>query len=143
MEWDFTLSGESLFRLSWKIDGNDLIGTKTASGAVRLFPVFQGQFSISPNDRATLIIHNATAADGKEITCIVSTDVRDWSDVISVVIKGECSFCCFTKINVYVHVCVCLIQVSLGSFCLSTRECASWFMLTLCNQSAVPFSGYM
>ncbi|XP_066024436.1 fibroblast growth factor receptor 2-like isoform X3 [Pocillopora verrucosa] len=87
LEWDFTLSGESLFRVSWKIDGNDLIGTKTASGAVRLFPVFQGQFSISSNDRATLIIHNATAADGKEITCIVSTDVRDWSDVISVVIK--------------------------------------------------------
>ena len=113
MEWDFTLSGESLFRLSWKIDGNDLIGTKTASGVVRLFPVFQGQFSISPNDRATLIIHNATAADGKEIACIVSTDVRDWSDVISVIIKGECLFCCFTKC-IYVW----LIQVSLGSFCV-------------------------
>ena len=101
MEWDFTLSGESLFRVSWKIDGSDLIGTKTASGVVTLFPVFQGQFSISSNDRATLIIHNTTAADGKEITCIVSTDVRDWSDVISVVIKGECSFCCFTK-------CICM-----------------------------------
>ena len=105
MEWDFTLSGESLFRLSWKIDSIDLIGTRTASGVVTLFPVFQGQFSISPNDRATLIIHNTTAADGKEITCTVTTDVRDWSDVISVVIEGECSFCCFTEcINVYVHV---------------------------------------
>ena len=97
MEWDFTLSGESLFRLSWKIDSTDLIGTKTASGVVTLFPVFQGQFSISPNDRATLIIHNTTAADGKEIICTVTSDIRDWSDVISVIIKGECSFCCFTK----------------------------------------------
>ena len=97
MEWDFTLSDESLFRLSWRIDSNDLIGVKTASGVVTLFPVFQGQFSISPNDRATLIIHNTTAADGKEIICTVTSDIRDWSDVISVVIKGECSFCCFTK----------------------------------------------
>ena len=97
MEWDFTLSGESLVRVSWKIDSNDIIGTKTASGVVRLFPAFQGQFSISPNDRAILIIHNATAADGKEITCTVTSSERDWNDVISVVIKGECSFCCFTK----------------------------------------------
>ena len=97
MEWDFTLSGESLIRVSWKIESNDIIGTKTASGTVILFPAFQVQFNISPNDRATLIIHNATAADGKEITCIVGTDIRDWSDVISVIIKGECSFCCFTK----------------------------------------------
>ena len=97
MEWDFTLSGESLIRVSWRIDSIDLIRTKTASGAVTLFPAFQGQFSISPNDRATLIIHNTTAADGKEIICTVTTDLRDWSDVISVIIKGECSFCCFTK----------------------------------------------
>ncbi|XP_066024439.1 fibroblast growth factor receptor 2-like isoform X2 [Pocillopora verrucosa] len=87
LEWDFTLSGESLFRLSWKIDSTDVIGTKTASGALTLFPAFKGQFNISPNDRATLIIHNATAADGKQITCTVTTDVRDWNDIISVVIK--------------------------------------------------------
>ena len=142
MEWDFTLSGQSLIRVSWKRGANDIIGTKTASGAVTIFPAFQGQFSISPNDPATLVIHNKTAAEGKEIVCTVITDLRSWNDVISVVIKGECSFCCFTKINVYVHVCVCLIQVSVGSFCLSTRECASWFMSNLCKQSAVPFSGY-
>ena len=97
MEWDFTLSGESLTRVSWEIGSNNVIGTKAASGAVTLYPAFKGQFSISPNDRATLIIHNATAADGKKISCRVATDVRDWSDIISVVIKGECSFCCFTK----------------------------------------------
>ena len=97
MEWDFTLSGESLTRVSWEIESNNIIGTKTASGAVTLFPAFQGQFSISPNDPATLIIHNATAADGKKITCKVASSVRDWNDIISVVIKGECSFCCFTK----------------------------------------------
>ena len=113
MEWDFTLSGESLIRVSWKIGANDIIGAKTAAGAVTLFPAFQGQFSISPNDPATLVIYNTTAADGKEITCTVTTDVRDWNDVISVIIKGECSFCCFTKC-IY----VCLIQVSLGSFCV-------------------------
>ena len=97
MEWDFTLSGESLIRVSWEIESNNIIGTKTASGAVTLFPVFKGQFNISPNDRATLIIHNATAADGKKIMCLVTFSVRDWNDIISVVIKGECSFCCFTK----------------------------------------------
>ena len=97
MEWDFTLSGESLTRVSWEIESNNIIGTKTASGAVTLFPAFQGQFIISPNDPATLIIHNATAADGKKITCKVASSVRDWNDIISVVIKGECSFCCFTK----------------------------------------------
>ena len=105
MEWDFTLSGESLFRLSWKIDSNDVIGTKTASGVVTLFPVFQGQFNISPNDRATLIIHNTTAADGKEITCTVITDIREWSDIISVIIKGKYSFCCFTKC---ICTCICM-----------------------------------
>ena len=97
MEWDFTLSGESLTRVSWEIGSNNIIATKAASGAVILFPAFQGQFNISPNDPATLIIHNATAADGKKISCRVATDVRDWNDIISVVIKGECSFCCFTK----------------------------------------------
>ena len=117
MEWDFTLSGESLIRVSWEIESNNIIGTKTASGTVILFPAFQGQFNISPNDRATLIIHNATAADGKKITCKVASSVRDWNDIISVVIKGECSFCCFTKC-INVHLCVYLIQVSLGLFCL-------------------------
>ena len=105
MEWDFTLSGESLFRLSWKVDSIDLIGTRTASGVVTLFPVFQGQFSISPNDRATLIIHNTTAADGKEITCTVITDIREWNDIISVIIKGKYSFCCFTEC---ICTCICM-----------------------------------
>ena len=110
MEWDFTLSGESLIRVFWKRDANDIIGTKTASGAVTLFPSFQGQFSISPNDRATLVIYNTTAADGKEITFTVTTDVRDWNDVISVVIKGKYSFCCFTKC---ICTCMCMPNSSI------------------------------
>ena len=128
MEWDFTLSGESLTRVSWEIGSNNVIGTKAASGAVTLYPAFKGQFSISPNDRATLIIHNATAADGKKISCTVTTDVRDWNDIISVVIKGEYSFCCFT-LSIYMYV------------SYSSRECA-WFMLTVYRQVAVHLSGY-
>ena len=128
LEWDFTLSGESLIRVSWKRGANDIIGDKTASGAVILLPAFQGQFSISPNDPATLVIHNTTAAEGKEITCTVITNLRNWNDVISVVIKGGCSFCSFT-LSMYMYV------------SYSSRECA-WFMLTVYRQVAVHLSGY-
>ena len=119
MEWDFTLSGESLLPMSWKRGSNDIIGTKAASGAVTLFSVYQVQFNISPNDPATLIIHNATAADGKEITCTVTTDVRDWNDVISVIIKGECSFCCFTKC---ICTCMCMPNSSIFRNILLTAQ---------------------
>ena len=103
LEWDFTLSGESLIRVSWKRGANDIIGSKASSGAVSLLVAFQGHFNISSNNRATLIIYNTTAVDGKEITCIVVTDLRSWNDVISVVIKGECLFCCFT-ISMYMYI---------------------------------------
>ena len=96
MEWDFTLSGESLVRVSWNRGANERIGSKASSGVVTLISAFQGQFNISRNDPATLIIYNTTAADGEEITCSVVTDVNSWSDVILVLIKGKCSFCCFT-----------------------------------------------
>ena len=96
LEWDFTLSGESLVRVSWNRGTNERIGSKASSGVVTLIPAFQGQFNISPNDPATLIIYNTTAVDGEEITCSVVTDVNTWNDVILVVIKGKCSFCCFT-----------------------------------------------
>ena len=119
MEWDFTLSGESLTRVSWEIESNSIIGTKTASGTVTLFPVFKGQFNISPNDPATLIIHNATAADGKKITCKVASSVRDWNDIISVVIKGECSFCCFTKC---ICTCMCIPNLSIFRIILLTAQ---------------------
>ena len=128
LEWDFTLSGELLIRVSWKRGANDIIGAKTASGAVTIFPTFQGLLNISHNDPATLVIYNTTAADGKEITCTVTTDVRDWNDVISVVIKGEYSFCSFT-LSMYMYV------------SYSSRECA-WFMLTVYRQVAVHLSGY-
>lgn len=72
--------------MSWKTHGHDIIGTKALSGAVTLFPACQGQFDISPSDPATLIIYMITVADGKKLTCTVTTGVRDWSDVISVVI---------------------------------------------------------
>ena len=96
MEWDFTLSGESLDRVTWNRGVNERIGSKASSGAVTLFSAFQGQFNISPNDRATLIIYNTTAADGEEIRCSVITNLNIWVDIIRVVIKGECSFFCFT-----------------------------------------------
>ena len=89
LEWDFTLSGESLIRVSWKRGANERIGTKASSGAVTLYSVFQGQFNISPDNRALLIIYNTTAADGEKITCSVVTDLSTWDDVILVVIKGE------------------------------------------------------
>ena len=101
LEWDFTLSGEVLSFVSWKRGAKENIGTKPSSGAVTLSPAFQGQFNISPNDRATLIIYNTTAADGEKITCRVVTNKNIWEDVILVVIKGECSFSWFT---LYMHV---------------------------------------
>ena len=101
MEWNFTLSGVVLSFVAWNIDGTVNIGSKAPSGAVTLLPAFQGQFNISPNDRATLIIYNTTAADGEKITCRVVAGVNIWEDVILVVIKGECTFCWFT---LYMHV---------------------------------------
>ena len=100
MEWNFILSGVILTFVSWNRGATDNIGSKTSSGAVTLLPPFQGQFNISPNDRATLIIYNKTAADGEKITCRVVTDRNIWEDAILVVIKGECSFCWFT---LYMH----------------------------------------
>ena len=104
MEWDFTLSGEVLTFVSWSRGGTDKIGTKASSGGITLFSPFQGQFNISPNDPATLIIYNTTVADGEEITCNAVTSLNSWEDVILVVIKGECSFCWFT---LYMHMYVC------------------------------------
>lgn len=86
LAWEFTLSDESLICVSWKTHAHDTIGTKALSGAVILFPACQGQFDISPSDPATLIIYMLTVADGKKLTSTVTTDVRDWGDVISVVI---------------------------------------------------------
>ena len=114
--------------MSWKRGANDIIGTKTASGAVTIFPAFQGHFSISPNDPATLVIHNTTAAEGKEITCTVITDLRSWNDVISVVIKGECSFCCFTK-------CICMPYSSIFRIILLTPQGnLHWLLLIVYKQ---------
>ena len=120
MEWDFTLSGEVLSFVSWRRGATDKIGSKASSGAVTLLPAFQGQFDISSNDRATLIIYNTTAADGEEITCNVVTNVNSWEDVILVVIKGECSFCWFTLLNACVS--VCLNQLHFETFCLSHKR---------------------
>ena len=92
LKWDFTLSGELLYFVWWSRGATDKIGIKASSGAVTLFSAFQGQFDISPNDRATLIIYNTIAADGEKITCRVVTDQNTWDDVILVVVKGECSF---------------------------------------------------
>lgn len=101
LEWDFTLSGEVFIFVSWNRGATERIGTKASAGAITLSPVFQGLFKISPNDRATLIIYNTTAADGEKITCRVVTNMNVWEDVILVVIKSECSFSWFT---LYMHV---------------------------------------
>lgn len=100
LEWDFTLSGVILSFVAWNRGATEKIGSKAPSGAVTLLPAFQGQFNISPNDRATLIIYNTTAADGEKFTCRVVAGMNIWEDVILVVIKGECSFCLFT---LYMH----------------------------------------
>ena len=139
MEWDFTLSGEVLSFVSWKRGANEKIGIKASSGDITLFLPFQGQFNISLNDPATLIIYNTSAAEGEEITCNVITNVNSWEDAILVVIKGEWSFCCFT---LYMHVYVCAqFNYLLKHFAYSTRECASWFMLTVDAQVAMHLSG--
>ena len=135
MEWDFTLSGEVLSFVSWSRGATDKIGTKASSGAVTLLPAFQGQFNISPNDRATLIIYNTTAADGEKITCRVVTDRNIWDDAILVVIKGECSFCWFTLYNACV--CVCLIQLHFETFCLfHKRMCIMVLVNCICTSSS-------
>ena len=135
MEWDFTLSGEVLSFVSWKRGGTDIIGSKASSGAVTLLPAFQGQFNISPNDRATLIIYNTTAADGEKITCRVVTDRNIWEDAILVVIKGEYSFCWFTLYNTCV--CVCLIQLHFETFCLfHKRMCIVVHVKCICTSSS-------
>ena len=68
------------------------------------FFIISGQFSISPNDPATLIIYNTKAADEEKITCRVVTDLSAWDDEILVVLTGKCSFCFFTLfMHMYVY----------------------------------------
>ena len=95
MDWNFKLANEVLSFVSWNRGATEKIGSKNSSGAVSLLPPFQGQFNISGNDCATLIIYNTTAADGEKITCSVVAGVNIWEDVILVVLKGECTFCWF------------------------------------------------
>ena len=85
--WDFTLDGEVLDRVSWKVNGVR-IGKKTAAGIVIIFQNFEEDFNISRSDPATLIVYNVTAADGVKFTCEVETDIKVWQDIIAVVIYG-------------------------------------------------------
>ena len=89
MTWNFTLSGETLDRVTFKL-GNDRIGKKSSSGIVSIDPVlnFQEHFDISRSDPATLIIYNASEADEAVFSCIVET-VREWTDEIEVRIVGK------------------------------------------------------
>ena len=89
MTWNFTLSGETIDRISFKI-GSKRIGRKSSSGIVSIDPVlnFQEHFDISRSDPATLIIYNATEADEAVFSCIVET-VREWTDEIEVRIVGK------------------------------------------------------
>ena len=89
LTWNFTLSGETLDRISFKI-GSKRIGRKSSSGIVSIDPVrnFQEHFDISRSDPATLIIYNATEADEAVFSCIIET-VREWTDEIEVRIVGK------------------------------------------------------
>ena len=89
MTWNFTLSGETLDRITFKL-GNARIGKKSSSGIVSIDPVsnFQEHFDIRRSDPATLIIYNATEADEAVFSCIVET-VWEWTDKIEVRIVGK------------------------------------------------------
>ena len=90
MTWKFTLSGEILDRVSWKIDEVP-IGRKISSGIILIEPTsnFQEHFNISASDPATLIIHKVTEADEAVFKCLVESNIRTWADEIQVKIGGE------------------------------------------------------
>ena len=90
LKWEFTLSGETLDRVTWLIDGTT-IGRKTSSGIFAIHPVsnFQEHFAISVSDPATLIIKNVGEADAAVFRCSVDTNIRTWEDEIEVKIVGK------------------------------------------------------
>lgn len=90
MKWNFTLSGETLDRVIWEVNGNR-IGRKTSSGTVVIDDVgnFREHFDISRSDPATLIIYNVTEADEEVFACKVETSRRVWADKIQVTIVGK------------------------------------------------------
>ena len=90
MTWKFTLSGEILDRVSWKIDEVP-IGRKISSGIILIEPTsnFQEHFNISASDPATLIIHKVTEADEAVFKCLVESNIRTWADEIQLKIGGE------------------------------------------------------
>ena len=88
LRWKFTLSGETFQQVSWR--KNTLhIGRKSDSGVVTLDPAFQGHFTISASDQATLIINRVTDADDGVFACIVQTNVKIWVDNIQVKVGGK------------------------------------------------------
>ena len=89
LAWNFTFSGETLDRVTFKI-GATRIGRKSSSG-IAIDPIlnFQEHFDISSSDPATLIIYNATEADEVVFSCIVETNIKEWTDEIEVQIVGK------------------------------------------------------
>jgi len=90
LKWNFTLSGETLDRVTFEI-GNTRIGNKTSSGTVSMDPAlnFQEHFDISRSDPATLIFYNVTEADEAVFSCIVETNIKEWTDKIEVQVVGK------------------------------------------------------
>ena len=96
--WDYSLSGETLDRVSWEIrrkeDAGALrIGIKRASGSVSISNTanFLEHFNISSSDPATLIIYDVTEADEALFSCKVGNSSGGvWTDIIQVEIVGEC-----------------------------------------------------
>ena len=88
LRWKFILSGETFQQVSWRKNTRD-IGRKSDSGVVTLDPAFQGHFTISASDQATLIINKVTEADDAVFVCSVQTNKKTWSDNIQVKVGGE------------------------------------------------------
>ena len=88
LSWKFTLSGETFRQVSWGKNTRN-IGWKTDSGVVTLDPAFQGHFTISASDQATLIINKVTEADDGVFVCSVQTNKKIWVDNIQVKVGGE------------------------------------------------------
>ena len=88
LRWKFTLSGETFQQVSWRKDTID-IGRKSDSGVITLDQAFQGHFTISASDQATLIINKVTEADDAVFVCSVQTNKKTWADNIQVKVGGE------------------------------------------------------
>ena len=84
LKWEYTLTGETLDRVLWEKDDVQ-IGRKSSSGVVIILSSdFEEHFNVSRTEQATLIIYNASQADGTVFRCTVETARMAWKDEIQV-----------------------------------------------------------